>query len=461
MPATIRVKDRNLRYVLVNQALANYHGLAGRGLRGQESRPTSTRQAYAAEVQARDARVIATGEPDRTATRRDYIERDGRVTTWLATSSAPARRQRRGQVCRRRQPDITPRKECRAGAGRKRAQLSGADRGADRAGRPRFRPDTAMTFVNPAYCRYHERPPEALLGTRWIERVYADDRPAVEQFLASLTPENPSGACDHRVVLAAARSAAACNRVGHRAASTPTAGRSSTSRSGATSPPGKLAEQKLRESEAPHAPPGRDPPASCRTPGTSKPGATAISGRRSSGSSAIRPSSGSTPRSGWQILHPDDRAAGGVQAAGVPPPARRRQHGVSHAQARRQRRVGTGHHPDRRPTRTGARVGYGTVVDVTDSKQREGQLLQAQKMEAVGQLTGGIAHDFNNLLMIVTVQPRRAAAAPDRQAITLARELADGALAAGVDGGELTRQLLSLCAQAADAGDADRPQRRW
>jgi len=70
------------------------------------------------------------------------------------------------------------------------------------------------------------------------------------------------------------------------------------------------------------------------------------------------------------------------------------------------------------------------------------QLYQAQKMEAVGQLTGGIAHDFNNLLAIIVGSLDLIAERLHDDKET--RKCAERAIAAGLRGGEMTRKLLAF-----------------
>ena len=87
----------------------------------------------------------------------------------------------------------------------------------------------------------------------------------------------------------------------------------------------------------------------------------------------------------------------------------------------------------------GARYIITTARDLTEREHLEAQLRQAQKMEAIGQLTGGVAHDFNNLLSVVMgsaeLARRRSGNAP---------ALMDNILRAGERGVALTRQLLSF-----------------
>jgi signal transduction histidine kinase len=81
------------------------------------------------------------------------------------------------------------------------------------------------------------------------------------------------------------------------------------------------------------------------------------------------------------------------------------------------------------------------LAEIAERERAEARLLQAQKMEAIGQLTGGIAHDFNNLLTAVVgsldLLLRRTS---DEQV----RRLAGNALQAAERGARLTSQLLSF-----------------
>jgi CheY-like chemotaxis protein len=84
----------------------------------------------------------------------------------------------------------------------------------------------------------------------------------------------------------------------------------------------------------------------------------------------------------------------------------------------------------------------GTLTDISEQRSLESQLVQAQKMDAIGKLTGGIAHDFNNLLAAVIgglgLLDKRAELSDDqRRILTMTRRAAE-------QGSDLVKRLLAF-----------------
>lgn len=79
--------------------------------------------------------------------------------------------------------------------------------------------------------------------------------------------------------------------------------------------------------------------------------------------------------------------------------------------------------------------------EITARVKAEDELRQAQKLEAVGQLTGGVAHDFNNLLMVISGGLNMLARSPDEEK----RDMLMMRMREAVErGANLTKQLLAF-----------------
>ncbi|WP_438346053.1 ATP-binding protein [Methylorubrum populi] len=84
----------------------------------------------------------------------------------------------------------------------------------------------------------------------------------------------------------------------------------------------------------------------------------------------------------------------------------------------------------------------GILMDRTEQHITEEALRQAQKMEAIGQLTGGVAHDFNNLLTVIVGGLDMMLRRPEQT--DRLKRLAEAAMGAARRGEQLTQQLLAF-----------------
>jgi PAS domain S-box-containing protein len=85
---------------------------------------------------------------------------------------------------------------------------------------------------------------------------------------------------------------------------------------------------------------------------------------------------------------------------------------------------------------------FASQMDITERRLSQESHLQAQKMEAIGQLTAGMAHDFNNLLQVINGNLEVALISLERP--DLARAALERAQRAAMRAGKLTQQLLTF-----------------
>ncbi|HET8932244.1 MAG TPA: PAS domain S-box protein [Polyangiales bacterium] len=149
----------------------------------------------------------------------------------------------------------------------------------------------------------------------------------------------------------------------------------------------------------------------------------------------------------WAAIHPDDRDAVRESLQRSADTLEAWQHEYRVLLNDRERWLYGSAVPERQVD--GSTLWHGFITDITEHKHTEQharalqeQLMQAQKMESVGQLAGGVAHDFNN--MLTTVVAFVELAQEELPANARLREYLDGVLAATARGADLTQQLLAF-----------------
>lgn len=255
----------------------------------------------------------------------------------------------------------------------------------------RFGTDGTLTFVNGATCRYFGEDAEKLIGQNAIDWVLSEDRPSVSSFIASLDRDRAIGSIEHRVMDPSGQ--IRWQSWNYRAIFDDQGELIEIQGSGRDTTEHHEAEEKLRASES-----------RLRTFITSTP--DLIMTQKADGTYGElvgitedmlvdpgRPLPGRHPR---DMGLPKDLVDDSLKLIS----AALQTGEIQTLEYQLEVRAGLKDFESRYvPVAEDEVIVF--IRDITEHKELERQLLQAQKMEAVGQLTGGIAHDFNNLLTAI------------------------------------------------------------
>jgi PAS domain S-box-containing protein len=299
----------------------------------------------------------------------------------------------------------------------------------------RFVPESTLTFVNDAYCRFFGKTREELIGRSFLPLIPEEDRAEAVRHFAPVSPDRPVVDHEHRVVTPSGevRWIRWINRGifddQGRLVEFQAVGHDITDR--------KAAEETLRQSEENYRLLFEDNMVGI---------AVSADGR------IVRAN-----RTLCDILRQDMAQIVGMNAVDFVEPEERPRAIRRMAQAVQGETLdnpagyssirGDGTHGyievrSGRMTWAGRPAMLSMVQDVTERKRLEEELREAQKMEAVGQLAGGIAHDFNNLLtgILCNAQLLKSAAGAAHDVY----ETADVIERAARRAAELTAQLLGF-----------------
>lgn len=258
----------------------------------------------------------------------------------------------------------------------------------------RFKPDGTVTFVNEAYCQFHGKSREELIGTKYLAMLSEEDREIPLSYFNSLPPDNPVVSYDYRLT-------AATGEIVWQQCTT----RRFFNDEGGTSEFQSVAQditrRKQTEEEIRHAEYRLRAILNSMVDGVvvidAKGGVTSFN--PAAEKIFARHADEVLGRSIKELLGPADQA---IYDDYFAKNWHRGQPKLAEMGALR---------PDgsRVPVEIaiselkqgGLHLLIAVVRDISERKRLEEQIRQSQKMEAIGRLAGGIAHDFNNLIQAI------------------------------------------------------------